>query len=160
MKIISKNQTVATKIAQSCRAIFSLKTIILLAVLAFTSFGFKAMAQNFTVNVNLQNTTCTTGWSIDVYDNSPTPVYLFSVSSISTGLNFYGCYPYSGTIGLIKVLRAGCTTLDFGSGGTFPFTSSSPVCCSATVTCSGGAGNGFCTPPLGLGDVHLLVEIL
>ena len=139
---------------------FFQKIFILLAILAFTSFGFKAKAQNFTVAVDLQNTNCTTGWSIDVYDNSPTPVLLFTVSPISTGLNTYGCYPYSGSIGFIKVLRSGCTTLTFGNLGSFPYTSSSPSCCSATVTCAGGGGNGFCTPPLGLGDVHLLVQIL
>lgn len=50
--------------------------------------------------------------------------------------------------------------LTFGSGGSFPYTLLSPSCCTANVTCAGGAGNGSCTPPLGTGDVHLLVQIL
>ncbi len=88
-----------TKIGENTNARkFFQKAFILLAILAFTGIGFKTKAQNFTVDVDLQNTNCTNGWSIDVYDNSPTPVFLFTASPISTGLNSYGCYPYSGSI--------------------------------------------------------------
>ena len=104
-----------TQTTKTNKRIFSLKTIVLLAVLAFSGFGFNAKAQNFTVNVDLQNTYCTTGWSIDVYDNSLTPVLLFSIPTISTGLNFYGCYPYTGTIGFIQVLRSTCSTFSFSA---------------------------------------------
>jgi len=135
---------------------FFQKIFILLAILAFTSFGFKVKAQTFTVAVD-NSSSCT--WTIRVYDNTST--LLNTTPYVSNGGSNYvlfGCD--NGVPDYITVSKPGlgCTTITFGSAGLFPYTSITPPCCNPTMTCAGGNGNGFCSP--GTGDIHILIQIL
>ena len=69
---------------------FFQKTFILLAILAFTSFGFKAKAQSYTVTVN-NNTIGTCSWRVLILDNSN--VIIDSIISTASSIlyNPTGC---------------------------------------------------------------------
>ncbi len=139
---------------------FFKKKILVLAVLAFTSFGFKAKAQTFTIDVVNTTTTLPCTWTITVYDNASPPNVLATYSCPSTGGSVIkGCG--TGVPDYITLSKPGCTTIPFGSGGSFPYTAVTPSCtsCTSSITCAGGFGTGICTPPPASGDVHLLVEI-
>jgi hypothetical protein len=73
--------TQTTKIGASTKSrnLFQ-KTFILLAILAFTSFGFKAKAQA-QLEYRWDNTATTCDWDVNVYDNSLNLLFTFTMTA-------------------------------------------------------------------------------
>jgi len=149
MKTQTKNPTVANKIGQSCRAIFSLKTVILLAVLAFTSFGFKAKAQN-EIDITVVNCSSSCTWIVTAYDASSNVIWTSSIGPSCLAVT-YNCLN-QGILApaLDYIIVSGCSnTYLFGSGGIFSYSQHSSVCCSSSIYCAGSLGTNPSNPPCG-----------
>lgn len=131
---------------------FFQKTVILLAILAFTGFGFKAKAQT-KISLDVDNqTNCT--WIVKCYDGSLTPVLLASWT-VGPGHPTPQCFTPGvlTTTSYITVTdwpSPTCTTLTFTS----PYTNSTqstscggppPVCSTGSVNCSGGTTGILCS---------------
>ncbi len=157
-----KNQTTnPTKIGENTNTRnFFQKTVILLAILAFSSFGFKAKAQlKFDIDVN--NTGgCT--MQVKAYDSGGN--LLDSIQCTSGSITNSGCIT-SGlvTVNRIDITRASCTTISFyatsTTSGVINYSSVLANClgCSYTaMTCAGSGGGTQCG---GTNDFHYLVEI-
>ena len=134
---------------------FFQKTFILLAILAFTSFGFKAKAQNNAIDIDNQSS-CT--WVIKACDGSSTQIGF----TISIPPGQHNVYCRNGaTLNYIEVqdAGAGCTKITFGSG--FPHTIVTPSCgvppCSTSIDCSGGGPTTLCGGGLGSQFVILII---
>lgn len=115
------------------------KTFILLAILAFTSFGFKVKAQQAFLEVN-NNLGAPLGcnWKVVLFDNSSNRLDSLTVNA---GGHPAGCRSWlGGAVDHIWVTDGTCTVI-FGSGGIFNYTSYAPPCsgsCSISIDCSGG----------------------
>ena len=148
--------TQTTKIGENTNTRnFFQKTFILLAILAFTSFGFKAKAQSYTVTVN-NNTIGTCSWRVLILDNSN--VIIDSIISTASSIlyNPTGCNANIASI-VISDMSGNCQGYTFGSGGSFPYTAVIPQCsfpkvsCSSGINCQGVTSLPSCgsTPPIG-----------
>ncbi len=131
---------------------FFQKTVILLAILVFTSFGFKAKAQN-EIDITVCNSSgCT--WTVKAYDagsnliwssgpiSSTSPCNLVVFSCLNQGL-------LAPALDHITVTGCGGTSYIFGSGGTFSYSQISPVCCGTSIDCAGSSGTNPSTSPCG-----------
>ena len=132
------NTTHPTKIGENTNTRnFFQKTFILLAILAFTSFGFKAKAQtlHFTVN-NTAPFGCS--WTIRVLDAFSVDLVTPFTSNGNSGVQLLqNCVSFSGTPAEIRVTRGLCTVSFFAP---FTFTTFAPPCtgsCSTSIDCSG-----------------------
>ncbi len=141
---------------------FFQKTFILLAVLAFTSFGFRAKAQiMFDYDVNNQ-TMCS--YDIKVYDSGGNQLGTTHTSGASSGVTNKACFT-SGlvTVNRIDITRNLCLTESFyatsTTSGVITYTSITPASCtscSIQMTCAGSGGGTHCG---GTNDFHYLIEI-
>jgi hypothetical protein len=150
--------TQTTKIGASTNTRnFFQKTFILLAVLAFTSFGFKAKAQQY---VFIVTNTAPTGcdWLI-VADDSMGNIYPFISYGGTSGR--FGCYPNI-KFYTMTYLGGGCMGYQFYPvAGVYPFTSYISTCCGSSRTIdsqSTGATSNCGSIPLS-GDVNILLNI-
>lgn len=152
---IKKSRGIAIAQKNESSRNFFQKTFILLAILGFISFGFKAKAQTFTIATNNTTSSCT--WVVHVWDASSIQIIQYTVGPGGYTLN--SCV--TGVPDHITVTRSflGCNTILFGSSGTFTYTAVTPSCCNSSITCAGGNGNGLCGTG-DTGDVTILVEIL
>ncbi len=138
---------------------FFQKTFILLAILAFTSFGFKAKAQQTTFTVT-NNAPLGCNWLVILVDNSGTHLNSF-VSYGSSGTTHTVCYG-SYTVDHIAMSYAsgGCMGYNFGSSGLFPYTSVSPSCFStSTIDCVGVTTTVNCGAVPPVGDYTITINI-
>ena len=138
---------------------FFQKTFILLAILAFTSFGFKAKAQYWTFTVT-NNAPSGCNWLVVLADGSG--AYLNSFTSLGgSGTVTFGCFgSYSVDNIAVSYAGGGCMGFTFGSLGSFPYTSYLTTCCGASsINCQGGATTINCaaTPPVG--DYNITLNI-
>ncbi len=157
-----KNQTKNTnKIGENTNTRnFFQKTFILLAVLAFTSFGFKAKAQIYSLTVN--NTVLgTCSWTIYCLDASNTVVETVNSTASSTSYSLI-CQNFQ-SIAIVD--NAGnCQGYTFGSSGSFPYTAVIPTCgggssCSSGINCQGVANIVNCNVTPIIGDVIVTLNI-
>ena len=140
---------------------FFQKSFILLAILSFTSFGFKAKAQlKYDVRVN---NTSSCKFLIKTFDGGGN--FLDSFTSFGLTNQIYGCFT-SGlvTVNQIDVSRSGCSVSFYATSttsGVINYASSPPSCpipCASilSITCAGGGGGTHCG---GTNDFHYLIEI-
>ena len=150
-----------TKITITEKRNFFQKTFILLAILAFTSFGFKAKAQNqIDYDVNNQGGCDVTVKAYDFWG-----LQLYSISCLSGFLTNSTCFNKSTTVYRIAIIRPGCTTVSFyatsSTSGVITYSSVSASCSSpctySTMTCAGSGGG---TSGGGPNDFHYLIELL
>lgn len=123
-------------------------------------FGMIANAQQ-TYWLDVNNTASTgCDWTVYVYDHAGNA--LDSVQ-VAAGTHYQGCRttfstPGFGTIDYLIVHRGGCFA-QFGSLGTFSYTSYAPPCggvtCSSSIDCSGFYGSPAC----GGSHLALLIQI-
>ena len=150
-----------TKIGENTNARnFFQKTFILLAILAFSSFGFKAKAQQ-NVWYDVTNTaTAGCNWTIRTYDNASVQIDVFTVIG---GATYSGCRTLSGIIDYIVVEYNGLCYLWFGSGnlgggGSWSYNSYLSPCggstCSSSVDCVGVSPG-----PTGCTDGYITINI-
>jgi hypothetical protein len=135
------------------------KTFILLAVLAFTIFGFKANAQRWTFTVT-NNAPSGCNWLVVLADGSGGYLNSFT-SNGGSGTVTFGCFgPFAVDNIAVSYTGGGCMGFTFGSGGSFPYTSYLTTCCGATsIDCQGGTTTRNCsaTPPVG--DYNITINI-
>lgn len=108
-KLIQTNQ----KCSKACLSFT--KAFILLAILAFTSFGFKVQAQA-QLEYRWDNTATTCNWDVNVYDNSFNLLFTFTM----TAGNSLGptCQSISAPIAYVEFVNA--TLGSFGLNSTCP----------------------------------------
>lgn len=141
--IVQKSNALKSKI-------FLQKSLILFAIITFTSFGFNAMAQqvHFDVDNNLGSPSgC--DWQITAYDNA-TPPNILTQWTVPSGTRYQNCRSITGTLDHLTVDDGTCVET-FGSGGVFSYASVNPcggTTCSSSIDCSGGQP-GTCIPAAG-----------
>ncbi len=142
-----KNQTTNTnKIAENTNTRnFFQKTFILLAILAFSSFGFKATAQT-SANLDIVNNSgC--DYNVRAYNGS---TLLGTVTVIAGQSSSTNCITGNVTKIEVEDVNSSCAIMTFlKSGLIFPYTSITPTGCTcptSAVDCIGSAGI-LCTSP-------------
>ncbi len=141
MKNQTKNTNTATNVGKIYKGIFSLKTVVLLAVLAFTGFSFEAKAQSIHLTVN---NTASAGcdWNVRAF-KSGSPIMTAFPSAGGSGVKTTGCI--FSEPDEIMVTKGLCTVIFYAP---FTYTAYTPPCsgsCSSTIDCSGGTPN-ICGP--------------
>lgn len=164
---IKKSRGIAIAQKNESSRNFFQKTFILFAILAFTSFGFKAKAQTITVDTyNSSGTSC--DWIIDIQDVFNNSLASFTSYGSGGVLVHNGCFTIGTPIPDHVVVTKGACTATFNSsgGGTFTYSSVAPSCvppatsCATSIDCAGGlqtSPNCLATPPIG--TYHLLIQI-
>ncbi len=124
---------------------FFQKTFILLAILTFTSFGFKAKAQQ--VHLDVDNTS-SCNWDVNVYSGLILK-YSTTVNASTRLTGAAGCVTWStGLMDRVTVTNGICTLTFNASGGIFPYTNYVSPCsgttCSSSVDGSGSQSGTGC----------------
>ncbi len=134
---------------------FFQKTIVVLAILAFTSFGFKAKAQQFHTDVQFFGSTASgCDWVVEGWVGARLiPEFSITASSPLPITGSAGCQTVNGIIDRITVTRGGCVLTFVASGGNFAYTNYVSPCsgttCAVSINGSGSqsgsgcAANGF-----------------
>ena len=145
---------------ESSRNFFQ-KTFILFAILAFTSFGFKARAQN-EIDITVYNCSgCS--WIINAYDASSNVIWTSPSITSTCSTVTYNCLNQGGGAAVLDhITVTGCGNVyPFGSGGVFSYSQNTSVCCGSSIDCAGGAGTNSSTFPCGPGTgTNLLIQML
>lgn len=157
-------KTSSTDMAQNIgKRNFFQKTVILLAILAFTSFGFKAKAQTYyTVTVN-NNAPTGCDWTIRLVDANSNVVG--TLNSSGGGSTVYSICTLNVDNIAIVYNSGGCQGYTFGSLGSFPYTSVTPACtppavsCSSSIDCQGVAAISNCGATPNIGDIVVTINI-
>ena len=121
-----------------------------MAILTFTSFGFKAKAQMTTLTIT--NNTASSDWLITFCDASGNPVGTYTSSGGSGLVNTSCIMTTSIDHFTIHYIPGGCIGYIFGAGASWPYTAVLPSCGGTTsIDVQGGAAtrNCFATPPVG-----------
>jgi hypothetical protein len=137
---------------------FLQKTLILLAVIAFSGFGFNSTAQSFDFNV-YNATAAGCDWTITPYIGGTAQTSF--VSNGGSGVTNSGCYGGIPDSLQVTYNGGGCATITFViSSGSIPYTAYTPSCsppsCSSSIDCAGGGGSALCTAPA----YNYLIQIL
>ncbi len=139
------------------------KSFILLAILAFTSFGFKAKAQTFSTNVT-NNAGLLCNWMIIISDASNNVLATYT-SNGGSGLRTFGCDNGTPAEIVMTYTGGGCASYIFtGSSGIFLFQSVTPTCtppatsCSTGITVQSSAATSTCPSPK-VGDYVITINI-
>ena len=139
---------------------FFQKTFIVLAILAFSSWGFKAKAQNYTFTIN-NTTSGTCTWTIYLINAGNV---INTITSSATSTINTACQGWIDEIAIVDN-SGGCQGYTFGSFGSFPYTAVIPSCtppttsCSTGINCQGVANIVNCSPTPPIGDVVVTLNI-
>lgn len=151
-------QQVTVKINNGKRK-FLQKTFILLAILAFSGFGFKVKAQNQYVFIVTNNAPSGCDWQIVAVDINGN-IYPF-ISSGGGTTDRFGCI-LDLQYFTLTYFWGGCMGYQFGSGGAFPYTSYLTTCCGASsIDCQGivTGSSPACSSIPKTGDIHITLNI-
>ncbi len=144
---------------------FFQKTFILLAILTFTSFGFKAKAQAWTFAIT-NNAPSGCDWLIILADNTGGSLDTFTTFG-GSGLVTFGCKFPGLTFDNIAMVNKGgnCMGYTFGSGAVFPYTAVIPSCtwptitCATGIDCQGAAATRNCIASPPVGNFNVVINI-
>jgi hypothetical protein len=137
---------------------FFQKSFILLAILAFTSFGFKAKAQQqFHTDVQFFGSTSSgCDWVIKGYSGSGLPKFTGNISSPTP---YQICQSWSsGLLDRITISDGTCVLTFTASGGVFPLTTYTSPCsgttCAISISGSGSQSGSGCAA-----DGFIIIQI-
>ena len=135
------------------------KSFILLAILAFTSFGFKAKAQTTTLTIT-NNAPIFSDWLIVFCEANGNPITTYT-SYGGSGLTNTNCIS---TLLIdhftIHYIPGGCIGYIFGSGASWPYTAVLPSCGGTTsIDVQGGAATQNCAASPPIGDYNITINI-
>ena len=154
--------TQTTKIGASTNTRnFFQKTFILLAVLAFTSFGFKAKAQQqFHTDVQFFGSSASgCDWVVEGWVGARlTPEFSTTVLSPLPLTGSAGCQGANGIIDRITLTRGTCVLTFLASAGVFPYTNYLTPCsgttCAVSINGSGSQSGSGCAA-----DGFIIIQI-
>jgi hypothetical protein len=142
---------------------FFQKSFILLAILAFTSWGTEAIGQTL-IDFNVNNQ-ANCDYVIKLYNGGGVQLGTSFTSTGGAGMQNKACFNTSlGTVNRIEVSRLGCSPESFyatsTTSGEITYVSKAPttciLTCCAQMTCAGSGGGTQCG---GSNDYHYLIEL-
>ena len=135
------------------------KTFILLAVLAFTSFGFKAKAQTTTLTIT-SNVGLLDDWMVVFVDANGNWLNQYYCQG-GSGLVFTNCITTAAIDHItMHYIPGGCSAYSFGSGASWPYTAVLPSCGGTTsIDVQGGASTPNCTASPNVGNYNITINI-